>query len=84
MILRLLGGLWGKFATLIVGAVALLAAVLRIRYKVRKGAQEEMRAEIQERTLERIKTSQEVDADVDDMSDGDILDKLRDNGWIRD
>ena len=84
MILGMLGGLWGRFATIIVGAVSLLTALLGLRYKIRKGAQQEMRAEIQERTIERIKVAQEVDADVDGMSDDTILDKLRDNGWVRD
>lgn len=82
-LISLFGGIWGKVATIVVGAVGLLTAFLGMRYKIRKTAKEEMRTEIQERTLEQIREAEKVSQDVDAMPDGDILDKLRDNGWVR-
>ena len=76
--------IWGKTAAIIVGAISLVVALLGLRHSIRKGAKEEMSNEIKDRTIERIDVSNKTERDVNAMSDDDILDKLRDNGWLRD
>ena len=83
MIMTFLGGIWGKFATVIVGAVAVLSMLLRVRYKIRKGAKDEMRAEIQERTIERIREADEADRSIDGLDRDSIIDRLREQGHLR-
>ena len=82
--MNILAMLWSKTAGTLVMVASLLAALLGVRYSIRKGAKEEMSNEIKERTLERVNTANEVSRDVDGLSDDAILDKLRDNGWLRD
>ena len=82
--MNFLAMLWGKTAGTVVMVASLLAALLGIRHSIRKGAKEEMSNEIKERTLERVNAANEVSRDVDGLSDDTILDKLRDNGWLRD
>lgn len=84
MIASLLSGIWGKFIGYIVAGLSLLAAIMAWRYKISKGAREQMANEIRERTIERVEHAREVEADVAGTRDDDILDKLRDNGWLRD
>jgi len=76
--------LWGKTAAIAVGAVSLLIALLGIRHKIRKGAKNEMSAEIKERTLERIETVNRIERDLADSDRDSILDRLREQGHLRD
>lgn len=82
--MNFLAMLWGKTTAIIVGAVGLLVALLGIRHSIRKGAKEEMSAEIKERALEQIQRGEEIERNFDGMSDDDVLTKLRDQGYIRD
>lgn len=75
--------LWNKTTALVVGFVAILAAIAGIRHSIRSGAKDELRSEIKERTIERVRVAKEISNDVEYTPDGDILDKLRDNGWLR-
>ena len=76
--------LWGKTAAIVVGAVSLLIALLGIRHKIRKGAKNEMSAEIKERTLERIEIADRINRELAGADRDDILDKLREQGHLRD
>ena len=82
--MNILAMLWGKTAAIVVGAVSLLIALLGIRHKIRKGAKNEMSAEIKERTLERIETVNRIERDLADSDRDSILDRLREQGHLRD
>ena len=82
--MNILAMLWGRTAGIVVGAVSLLAMLLGIRHSIRKGAKNEMSAEIQERTIERIETADRIDRELAGADRDDIIDKLRDQGHIRD
>ena len=82
--IQLLGGLWGRIAMLAVGVASIAATLLGIRWRIRKTAKEEMSSEIQERTLDRIKDAQDAADDARGIPDGDIRNKLRDKGYLRD
>ena len=82
MILSLFGGIWGKFATGVVAVISVIAAVLGVVWKIKSGAKDEMRAEIQEQTLERIQRTRDIEA-RGDLSRPDVLDKLREQGHLR-
>ena len=82
--MNILAMLWGKTTGVIVGAIAILGALAGIRRTIRKGAKDEMSAEIRERTLEQIARAEEAEREIDDMSHDDILEQLRDQGHVRD
>ena len=82
--MNFLAMIWGKTTAIVVGAVGLLVALLGIRHSIRKGAKDEMAAEIKERALEQIQRGEEIERKFDGMSDDDVLTKLRDQGYIRD
>lgn len=82
--MNFLAMLWGKTTAIVVGAVGLLVALLGIRHSIRKGAKDEMSAEIKERALEQIQRGEKIERDFDGMSDDDVITKLRDQGYIRD
>ena len=82
--MNILAMLWGKTAAIVVGAVSLLIALLGIRHKIRKSAKNEMSAEIKERTLERIETVNRIERDLADSDRDSILDRLREQGHLRD
>ena len=82
--MNILAMLWGKTAAIVVGAVSLLIALLGIRHKIRKGAKNEMSAEIKERTLERIETVNRIERELADSDRDSILDRLREQGHLRD
>lgn len=80
--MNILAMLWGRTAGIIVGAIGLVAALLRIRYGIRKGAKDEMSAEIQKRTIEQIETARRIETDPD-LDRDSVLDKLREQGHLR-
>lgn len=80
----LLGGIWGKIATAVVGMATFLAAMLGWRHGIRKKVRLEIENEQQRNTLERIKIKERLASRVDSMSDDDVLERLRDKGYIRD
>jgi hypothetical protein len=80
--MNILAMLWGRTAGIIVGAIGLVAALLRIRYSIRKGAKDEMSAEIQKRTIEQIATARRIEGGPDRDRDG-VLDELRKQGHLR-
>ena len=82
--LGLIGGIWGRLATVMVGVAGLVAALFSWRHSIRKSQRQAIENEQQRRTIERLKIKAQVGADVRGMSDDDILDKLRDQGFIRD
>lgn len=82
--MNIIAMLWGKTTGLIVGAIAIIAALAGIRYQIRKGARDEMSAEIKDRTIEQIARNEEIDADIDGMSDGDVIASMRKQGYVRD
>lgn len=82
MILSLFGGIWGKFATGVVAVISVIAAVLGVVWKIKSGAKDEMRAEIQEQTLERIQRTRDIE-DRGDLSRPDVLNELREQGNLR-
>ena len=82
--MNILGMLWGKTAAIVVGAVSVLVALLGIRHGIRKGAKDEMSAEIQERTIEQIAKGDEIDREIDGLSDGDVIARMRERGEVRD
>jgi len=82
--MNILGMLWGKTAGIVVGAVSLLVALLGVRHSIRKGAKDEMSAEIQERTIEQIAKGDEIDREIDGLSDGDVIARMRERGEVRD
>ena len=82
--MNFLAMLWGKTTAIVVGAVGLLVALLGIRHSIRKGAKDEMSAEIKERALEQIQRGEKIERGFDGMSDDDVITKLRDQGYIRD
>jgi len=82
--MNIFGMLWGKTAAIAVGAVSLLVVLLGIRHSIRKGAKDEMSAEIQERTIEQIAKGDEIDKEIDGLSDGDVIARMRERGEVRD
>ena len=74
--MNILAMLWGKTAAIVVGAVSLLIALLGIRHKIRKGAKNEMSAEIKERTLERIETVNRIERDLADSDRCSVFNKI--------
>ena len=65
MLLSLFGGIWGKFATGVVAVISVIAAVFGVVWKIKSGAKDEMRAEIQEQTMERIQRTRALRLDPD-------------------
>ena len=82
--MNIIGMLWGKTAGIVVGAVSLLAMLLGIRHGIRKGAKDEMSNEIRERTLEQIARGDEIDKEIDGLSDSDVIARMRERGEVRD
>jgi hypothetical protein len=80
--MNILAMLWGRTAGIIVGAIGLVAALFRIRYSIRKGAKDEMSAEIQKRTIEQIETARRIEVEPD-LDRDSVLDKLREHGHLR-
>jgi len=81
--MNILALLWSKTAGLVVGFVGILVALARVRYSIRKGAQTEMRDEIQQRTLERIETADRIEREHGATGRDDILEQLREQGHLR-
>ena len=78
----ILAMLWGRTAAIIVGAVGLIAALFGIRYNIRKGAKDEVRAQMQEETMERIRRTRDIEG-RGDLDCDSVLDKLREQGHLR-
>ena len=76
--------IWSKFIGYVVAVLGIVAMVLAWRYKISKGAREKLENQIKDRTIERVQHAREVEAELTGVSDDTIIDKLRDNGWIRD
>jgi hypothetical protein len=76
-------GLWSYAAKYIVAAAGILALFAGIRYRIRSKARAEVETEMRERTLDRVEAAERVERDVARQSDSDIIEKLRDNGWLR-
>ena len=83
MMSLVMGG-WGKIATAVVGIATFLASMLGWRHGIRKKARLEIENAQQRNTLERIKIKEKMAAQVNGMSDGDVLERLRDKGYLRD
>ena len=81
--LGLLGGLWGKVATAIVGIASLIAAMLGWRYSIRKSQRMEIETQQQAKTLERLRIKDEVERNLANVG-GDVRERLRDKGYLRD
>ena len=64
-----------------VAGLAIGAAVL---YKIYKAGETGAKVDSLERTLNSVKRSKEIEANIDGLSDDGVVSKLRDNGWIRD
>ena len=82
MLLSLFGGVWAKIATGVVAVVSVIATILGVVWRIKSGAKDEMRAEIQEQTLERIQRTRDIEG-RGDLSRPDVLDKLREQGHLR-
>ncbi len=63
-----------------VAGLAIGAAVL---YRIYEAGERGAKVDILERTLNSVKRSKEIEANIDGLSDDDVADRLRDNGWIR-
>jgi hypothetical protein len=81
--LGLLGGLWGKVATAIVGIASLIAAMFGWRYSIRKSQRMEIETQQQAKTLERLRIKDEVERNLANVG-GDVRERLRDKGYLRD
>ena len=79
----MLAMIWGKFATTIIAIAGLVATLFGWRWSIRKGAKEELRNEIQQRTIEQMREANDVSDEVDSMDNDTIIDKLRENGWLK-
>ena len=64
-----------------VAGLAIGAAVL---YKIYQAGETGAKVDSLERTLNSVKRSKEIEANVDGLSDDDVVSKLRESGWIRD
>ena len=82
MLLGLFGGIWGKFATGAVAVISVIAAVLGVVWKIKSGAKDELRAKINEQTMEKVETARRIEADSD-LDRDSVLDKLREQGHLR-
>ena len=82
--MNILGMLWGRTTGVIVGAIALIGALAGIRHGIRKGAKDEMSAEIKDRAIEQMARAAEAEREIDALSDSDILERLREQGHVRD
>lgn len=82
--MNLLGMLWGRTATLIVGVVGIIAVLAGLRHSIRKGAKNEMSQEIQDRTMERIRIAQRIARERGDPDRDSVIDRLREQGQLRD
>jgi hypothetical protein len=76
-------GLWAYAAKYIVAAAGVLALFAGIRYRIRSKAKAEVETQMRERTLERVEAADAVKKSVDRLPDDEVIEKLRDNGWIR-
>lgn len=75
--------LWGRLIAIVTTIVSVAAAILGWRYSIRKDAKRELSEAIQKQAIESIEVAKEVENEVA-QSDGDaIVDRLRDNGWLR-
>lgn len=81
--LGLLGGIWGKIATAVVGLAGIFAAMLGWRHGIKKSTRLKIQSEQQRNTLERLKIKDEIERNLDSAS-GDVRQRLRDKGYIRD
>ena len=80
--MSILAALWGRFAGYAVSAVMAVAAIFGMIWNIKRGAKDEMRAEIQAKTVERIQRARDA---VDAIpADGDVRERLRDKGYLRD
>ena len=82
--MNILGMLWGKTAGIVVGVVSLLVALLGVRHSIRKGAKNEMSAQIKERALEQIEKGEAIERSYAGMSTDDIIARMREKGLVRD
>lgn len=82
-ILALISGGWSKLAGWVAAAAGIAVAVLAFTFKIKRGARNEMRAEIQQRTLERIEQAQRIDAADADLDRDSVIDRLREQGHLR-
>ena len=79
----LLGGIWGKIATALVGLAGIFAALFGWSLNIKKSTRLKIQAEQQQKTLERLKIKDEIERNIDNAP-GDVKQRLRDKGYIRD
>ena len=82
--LGLLGAIWGRFATIIVGISGVFAMLAGWRFSIRKAQREQIENEQTKRTLERLRIKEKARAEAGAMDDDSILAKLRELGYVRD
>ena len=82
MILSLLTGAYGKLVTIFIGAIGIVATIWRYTYKVRSSEREKIERQMYKRTLERVEHAKNIEDSFNHEPD-DILNKLRENGWLR-
>lgn len=76
--------LWNRWIAIVVGIVSTIALVFGWRHSIRKDAKTELSKELQDQAITAIMVSKEVEHEIS-QSDGDtIVERLRDNGWLRD
>ena len=63
-----------------VAGLAIGAAVL---YKIYKAGETGAKVDSLERTLNSVKRSKEIEANIDNLPDDDVAARLRENGWHR-
>lgn len=83
-VLSLLGGVWGRVIATVVGLVSVFAALAGVRYKIRKGARDEMASKMRERTVERLRQAKDVEDDMGRLDDAGVAEWLSDHGYFRD
>jgi len=64
----------------VVAGAMVLALLVRIYNEGAKG----VKVDSLERTLNSVKRSKEIEANVDGLSDDDVVARLKDQGWYRD
>lgn len=66
---------WAWVAGLAIGAALL--------YKIYKAGETGAKVDSLELTLNSVRRSKEIEANVDGLSDDDVISKLRSSGWFR-
>ena len=79
----LIGGIWGKIATLVAGIAMVLGTALGWRHSIRKSVRQEIATKQAEATIKRLEIKSEVERNFGNAS-GDVRSRLRDKGLLRD